>query len=150
MLSGILGTGAPAAADANLILQVVMGVALVMGAALARLKKYVAHAACQSTVLLTNAIAIALLMWPSFHHTVLSRRWHRAYYLWPVVHGTSGVVAEALGLYIAFAAAVPGLAQKLKFRRWKFWMRLELTLWWLVLLTGLGTYLFWYTSFPLP
>lgn len=154
MLSPILGTGAPIAADANLILQVILGVALVMGGMLARMKKYAVHALCQATVLVVNAIAIALMMWPSFHHAVLPRppiNWrHRLYYVWPVVHGTFGAVTEALGVYIALAAATPALARKVKFCRWKLWMRVQLALWWLVLLTGVGTYLYWYTSFPLP
>lgn len=154
MLSRILGTGAPAAADANLILQMILGVALATGAMLARMKKYAAHAICQSAVLAVNAVAIALVMWPSFHHTVLPRLpvhwWHRAYYLWPVVHGASGAITEMLGVYIALAAATPALAQKVKFCRWKLWMRVQLALWWVVLLTGVGTYLYWYTAFPLP
>lgn len=149
MFSGILGTGAPVAADANLILQIVMGVALLAGAALARMRKYVAHAICQSTVLLTNAVAIAWFMWPSFRHTVLPRlpkRWHVAYYLWPTIHGVLGACTELLGLYIALAAGTHLLPEALRFRRWKFWMRFELVLWWLVLLTGVGTYLYWYTA----
>lgn len=149
MISGILGTGAPAAADANLILQIVLGVTLLAGMALARMKKYTAHAVCQSTVLFINATAIAWLMWPSFRHTVLPRLprgWHRAYYLWPIVHGTIGAFAEALGIYIVVATATNLLPARLKFHRWRFWMRFELVLWWLVLLSGLGTYLYWYTA----
>ena len=73
MLSPILGTGAPIAADANLILPVILGVALV----------------------------------------------------WPVVHGAFGAVTEALGVYIALAAATPALARKVKFCRWKLWMRMQ-------------------------
>lgn len=149
MISGILGTGAPVAADANLILQIVMGVTLLAGMALARMKKYTAHAICQSTVLLINTIVIAWLMWPSFRHTVLPRLprgWHRPYYVWPIVHGTLGAFAEALGIYIALAAATNLLPEKLRLRHWKFWMRFELVLWWLVLLAGLGTYLYWYTT----
>lgn len=153
MISGILGAGAPVAADVNLILQIGMGVALFAGMVLARMKKYAAHAVCQSTVLFFNAIVIAWLMWPSFDRTVLPRlpfRWHRAYYIWPIVHGTLGAFAEAIGIYIVLAAATNLLPARLKFRRWKFWMRFELVLWWLVLLAGLGTYLYWYTAFPLP
>lgn len=153
MISPIFDTGAPAAADANLILQISMDLALLAGGLLARMKKYTAHAMCQSTVLVANAVAIALLMWPSLHRTVLPRlpsHLHRPYYLWPIVHGTLGIFAEALGIYIAVAAATNVLPEKLRFRRWKFWMRFELGLWWLVLLTGVGTYLYWYTAFPLP
>jgi hypothetical protein len=34
----------------------------------------------------------------------------------------------------------------LRFRRWKFWMRIELALWWTVLLLGIGTYYIWYAA----
>src|SRR6185437_8288980 len=59
MFSRILGSGAPAEADANLILQVAMGAALLAGALLARMKRYKPHAICQTAVLLINAVAIA-------------------------------------------------------------------------------------------
>ena len=153
MISRILGTGAPVAADANLILQIVMGAALLVGAAFARMKRYTAHAVCQAAVLLINTVAIGWMMWPSFQHTVLPRlpkRWHDAYYLWPAVHGALGTLAEIFGIYIVFVAGTNVLPAKLKFRRWKFWMRFELGLWLFVLLTGLGTYLYWYTAVPLP
>lgn len=147
--SRILGTGAPVEADVNLILQAVMGMALLAGAVLARMKKFVGHAVCQSTVLVTNAIAIAFFMWPSFQRTVLPRlprRWHDAYHIWPIVHGTLGVFAELLGIYIVLAAGTRLLPEALRLHRWKCWMRFELVLWWLVLLTGLGAYLYWYTG----
>ena len=153
MFSRILGTGAPVAADVNLILQVAMGATLLAGAVLARIKRYTAHAICQSAVLLINAIAIGLVMWPSFHHTVLPcahHRWYLAYYMWPIAHGALGAFAELFGIYIALVAGTNLLPAKLKFHRWKFWMRFELALWWLVLLSGIGTYLYWYTSVPFP
>lgn len=153
MFSRILGTGAPVAADANLILQVAMGAALLAGALLARMKRFKAHAICQTAVLLINAVAIALIMWPSLQHTVLPRvhhRWYLAYYMWPIAHGALGAFAELFGIYIALVAGTNLLPAKLKFHRWKFWMRFELALWWLVLLTGIGTYLYWYTAIPLP
>jgi uncharacterized membrane protein YozB (DUF420 family) len=61
-----------------------------------------------------------------------------------------GAFAELFGVYIALVAGTNLLPAKLKFHRWKFWMRFELALWWLVLLTGIGTYLYWYTAIPLP
>lgn len=153
MFSRILGTGAPVAADANLILQIAMGAALLAGAVLARTKRYTAHAMCQTAVLLINVVAFALVMWPSFHHTVLPRarnRWYLAYYAWPIAHGALGAFAELFGIYIVLVAGTNLLPAKLKFHRWKFWMRFELALWWFVLLTGIGTYLYWYTAIPLP
>ena len=53
-INGFLGTGATFEADLNLVVQVVMGVALVAGALLAKRKRYVAHGICQTTVLLLN------------------------------------------------------------------------------------------------
>ena len=67
---GFLRTGAPFAADLNLVAQLVMGLALVGGAILARRKRYTAHGICQTTVLLLNLVAIGLVMWPSFHQQV--------------------------------------------------------------------------------
>lgn len=128
MIIGLFGTGAPIEADLNLILQILMGIALTAGALLARGKKYVAHAVCQSTVLSVNAIAIVWLMWPSFQHAVLprfARRLHRACYLWPALHGFIGVLAELLGIYIALSAATGLLPEGVRLRCWKLWMRLE-------------------------
>jgi len=82
-------------------------------------------------------------MWPSFQYTVLPhvhKRWYLAYYMWPIAHGALGAFAELFGIYIALVAGTNLLPAKLKFHRWKFWMRFELALWWLVLLMGLGTY----------
>lgn len=153
MISKFLGSAAAVAANVNLILQVAMGAALLGGALLARMKRYKAHAICQTAVLLLNAVAIALIMWPLFQRTVLPRvhhRWYLTYYLWPIAHGALGAFAELFGIYIALVAGTNLLPARLKFHRWKFWMRFELTLWWLVLLTGFGTYLYWYTAIPLP
>ena len=66
------------------------------------------------------------------------------------MHGTLGGFAELFGIYVALVAGTNLLPAKLKFRRWKLWMHFELDLWWLVLLTGVGTYLYWYTAIPLP
>lgn len=153
MITGMFGTGAPAAADANLILQITLGVALLVGARLARLKRYTAHAICQTTVLVINAVAIAWVMLPSFRHTVLPRlpkRWNHAYYGRPLIHGSFGLLAEIFGIYIALAAGTNLLPAKWRLHRWKLWMRTELALWFVVLLSGIGTYLYWYTSSPLP
>jgi hypothetical protein len=65
-VKGFLGTGATFAADANLIVQLAMGGALVFGVSLARRKRYRAHGTCQSTVLLLNLWMIGFEMWPSF------------------------------------------------------------------------------------
>ena len=146
-MKGFLGTQAGFGADLNLLIQVAMGVALVVGAILARAKRYAAHGACQTTVLVLNLVMISAVMWPSIHLQVLPglpKHWGKRYYAIATIHGVLGGVAELLGLYILLVAGTNTLPQAWRFRRWKVWMRIELGLWLIVLLTGIGTYVVWY------
>ena len=146
-LKGFLGTQAGFGADLNLLIQIAMGAALMVGAFLARRKHYSAHGACQATVLVLNLIMISSVMWPSFHLQVLPRlpkHFGKRYYAIATVHGVLGGVAELLGLYILLVAGTNILPQAWRFSRWKVWMRIELALWLIVLLTGIGTYFIWY------
>jgi uncharacterized membrane protein YozB (DUF420 family) len=150
---GFLGTGAPLAADMNLLAQLVMGVALVAGMLLARRKHFTAHGICQATVLLLNTVMIGLLMWPSFHQQVLPplpEHLGERYYAVALFHAVLGGAAEMLGLYIVLAAGTKLLPQRFRFHRWKFWMRVELVLWWVVIFTGFAVYQLWYGATGLP
>jgi Ca2+/H+ antiporter len=94
--NSFLGTGATFGADLNLVVQLVMGVALIAGAFLARHKHYKAHGICQTTVLLLNSLMIGLVMGPSFQQQVkpaLSRVRHKWYYEVVTIHGVMGIVA---------------------------------------------------------
>jgi len=146
---GFLGTGATFGADFNLVVQLIMGPALIAGAHLAKQKRYKAHGICQTTVLLLNLLLIGLVMWPSFQEQVepaLSKIHHRWYYEVAIIHAALGVTAELLGLYIILVAATKALPQCLRFNNWKWWMRTELVLWMIVLLNGVGTYCAWYVA----
>lgn len=146
---GFLGTGATLRADLNLMAQLVMGLALLGGALLARRKRYKAHGICQTTVLLFNLVAIGLVMWPSFQQQVqprIPKALHKWYYAVAAGHALSGVTAELFGLYIVLVAGTAVLPPRLRFKNWKRWMRAELTLWCFVLLTGVGTYYVWYIA----
>lgn len=146
---GFLGTGATFAADLNLVAQLMMALALTGGAFLARRKRYTAHGICQTTVLLLNLVTIGMVMWPSFHQQVepkLHRVLHNRYYTVAAVHGVLGMTAEVMGLYIAVVAGTKVLPPRLRFQNWKLWMRTELMLWCVVLLTGVGTYYIWYVA----
>jgi len=148
-MKGFLGTGATFAADLNLVVQFMMGVALAMGAVLARQRRYKAHGICQATVLLLNLLMIGLVMWPSFREQVkpaLSKALHRWYYEAATIHAVLGITAELLGLYIVLVAGTNILPEGLKFKHWKLWMRTELVLWAIVLLSGVGTYCAWYVA----
>jgi uncharacterized membrane protein YozB (DUF420 family) len=146
-MRGFLGTWASFSADLNLLIQIAMGVALLAGAFLARAKRYAAHGACQAVVLILNLPMIALVMWPSLHTRVLPRlstHLGKRNYAIATAHGVLGALAELLGLYILLVAGTDILPPAWRFQRWKLWMRIELVLWWVVLLSGLGTYYFWY------
>jgi uncharacterized membrane protein YozB (DUF420 family) len=146
-MSGFLGTWAGFGADLNLLLQIVMGVALLAGTWLARVKRYRAHGACQSAVLILNLVLIASVMWPAFHQQLLPRipaRLNKAHFAIATVHGALGTVAEAFGLYIALVAGTNLVPQSWRIQRWKLWMRVELALWWIVLGAGMATYFVWY------
>ena len=147
-MKGFLGTPASFGADLNLIVQIVMGIALLAGAFLAHAKRYAAHGVCMTTVLLLNLVAIAFVMWPSFDRLVLPRlagHLHKRYDEVATIHGVCGAAAELLGLYILLVAGANVLPEAWRFKRWKLWMRVELALWMATLLAGIGTYIVWYT-----
>ena len=146
-VNGFLRTGAPFAADLNLIVQLAMGGALIAGVILARKKRHRAHGACQTTVLLLNLWMIGFEMWPSFRLQIaphLPRVVHTAYYTIAAVHAALGTAAELLGIYIVLVAATKLVPPSLRFKHWKRWMRIELGLWLLALTLGIGTYYEWY------
>jgi uncharacterized membrane protein YozB (DUF420 family) len=148
-MKGFLSTGATFWADFNLVMQLIMGAALIAGACLAKLKHYKAHGICQMTVLLLNLLMIGVVMWPSFRQQVepaLSKSLHKWYYEVAILHAALGTTAELLGLYIIIVAGTNVLPQWLRFKRWKWWMRTELVLWVIVLLSGIGTYCAWYVA----
>ena len=148
-MKGFFGTWANFGADLNLVIQIGMGLALIFGAFLARAKRYVAHGVCQATVLVLNLVMITLVMWPSFHIQVLPglpKHFGKRHYSIAIAHGILGVAAELLGIYILLVAGTGIVPQAWRFQRWKLWMRIELTLWWVVLLAGSWTYGSWYSA----
>jgi uncharacterized membrane protein YozB (DUF420 family) len=148
-IKGFLGTGAPFGADLNLVVQLIMGLALIAGVLLAKQKRYTAHGICQTAVLLLNLLMIGLVMWPSFQQQLkpaLSKVLHKWYYEAAMIHAVLGIGAELLGLYIVIVAGTNILPQWLRFKDWKLWMRTELVLWAIVLVSGVGTYCAWYVA----
>ena len=148
-VSGFLGTGAPFAADVNLIMQLGMGGALIAGVILVKKKRYRAHGACQTTVLMLNLWMIGFEMWPSFRLQIaphLPRVFHTAYHTIATVHAALGTAAELLGIYIVLVAGTKLVPPSLRFTHWKRWMRIELGLWLLALTWGIGTYCAWYIA----
>lgn len=146
---GFLGTGATFEADFNLVVQLAMAAALVAGVFLAKQRRYRAHGVCQTTVLILNLVMIGLVMSPGFRRQAIPRSLsvlHRSYYAAPMVHAALGITAELLGLYIALVAGTNVLPMWLRFTDWKLWMRTEFVLWFVVIISGMGTYYAWYIA----
>jgi uncharacterized membrane protein YozB (DUF420 family) len=142
-----LETAAPPAANVVVALEIGMGLALLVGAWLARKRRFRQHAWCQSTVVLLNLAVIVVMMIPSFRVHVLPRipaRLGRAYYALATAHAALGTVTELAGLYILLSAGTSVLPEKLRIIKYKAWMRTVLVLWWVVLLLGFATYARWY------
>jgi uncharacterized membrane protein YozB (DUF420 family) len=143
----LLGTQAPLTADIVLLLEIAMGAALLIGAWLARARRYRQHAWCQSAVVLLNLAVIAVTMVPSFRMHVLPRipaKLTRSYFALATAHAALGSITELAALYILLAAGTRLLPERLRIQRYKLWMRTVLALWWLVLFLGFATYGRWY------
>jgi uncharacterized membrane protein YozB (DUF420 family) len=144
---GFLGTAAPLYADLILLLESAMGLALTVGALLARQRRFLFHAWCQSAVILLNAAIIVLVMLPSFILHVspkIPAKLGKLFYALATAHAALGMVAEVGGLYILLAAGTTILPLRFRLTRYRRWMRGEFVLWWLVLLLGMMTYARWY------
>jgi uncharacterized membrane protein YozB (DUF420 family) len=123
-----------------------MGVGLLVGAWLARKKRFRQHAWCQSVIVLLNLAVVAVMMIPSFHIHVFPRlpsKLGKAYYALATTHGAFGTATELAGLYILLSAGTSVLPDKLRITKYRVWMRTLLVLWWVVLLLGLATYTHW-------
>jgi len=124
-----------------------MGVGLLIGAQLARRRRFRAHAWCQSAIVLLNLAVIALAMVPSFQLQVIPKvpcKLGKAYYALATAHAALGTITEIAGLYVVIAAGTRVLPEKLRIAKYKAWMRTVLVLWWAVLLLGFATYSRWY------
>jgi len=147
LIEAFLETAAPRAANVVLVLEIAMGIGLLLGARLARKRRFRQHAWCQSAIVLLNLVVVAVMMIPSFRVHVLPRipaKLGKAYYALATTHGAMGTVSELAGLYILLSAGTGVLPEKLRITKYKMWMRTVLVLWWVVLLFGLATYTRWY------
>lgn len=147
MKESFLETAAPLYANLILLLEIAMGVGLLVGAQLARRRRFRQHAWCQSSIVLLNLAVIVLTMIPSFRVHVLPKiplKLGKAFYALSTAHAALGTITEIAGLYILLAAATSVLPEKFRITNYKLWMRTVLVLWWVVLLLGFATYACWY------
>src|ERR1700720_1684246 len=90
---GILRSAAPWQADLTLLIEAVMGIALLAGAVLARRRHYRAHAWCQSAIVLLNLVVIGFAMVPSFYSQLapkIPQAMRKSYYAIATGHAALG------------------------------------------------------------
>ena len=144
-----LGANAPFSAKLTLVVELAMGIALIVGAWLARRERYRQHAWCQTMVVLLNLVVIAVAMIPSLRLQVLPKipaRLTRSFYALATTHALIASVAELAALYVLLVAGTRILPEWLKFSNFKKVMRVVLILWWAAIFSGVATYLRWYIS----
>ena len=142
-------TGSTSLATAVLLVELALAVTLVVGMILVRRGHVRWHRRIQSAVVLGNVPIVAAWMLPPYLGTVwpgIPEHLAEPFYLFPTLMLIAGAAVESLGVYVILVAGTNLLPERLRFRRYKLWMRTLLGLWWLVLVLGISTYYFWFVN----
>lgn len=139
------------ASDVVAFLEIGIASVLLLGMFAVRAGHVRLHRVLQTSVVLGNLPIVLIWMVPQYLAYVLpdlpGGLGEPTYWV-PTVMLVAGALAEGLGIYIVLVAGTNWIPERYRFRRYKIWMRTELTLWWAVVLTGLTTYLLWYGAAP--
>jgi hypothetical protein len=73
LIEVFLETAAPCGANVVLVFEIAMGIGLLLGAPLARKRRFRQHACCQSAIVLLNLVVVVVMVIPSFRFDVLPR-----------------------------------------------------------------------------
>ncbi|MCI4336937.1 MAG: hypothetical protein L3K17_07075 [Thermoplasmata archaeon] len=133
--------------EVGAVVEVAIAIMLVVGMWVVRRGHIRAHMYIQSSMVLVNIPFVLLTMVPYYLAYVLPGlpgEISEPFYLYPTIMLVAGLSAEALGVYIVLVAATNWIPERFRFRRFKLWMRTELTLWWVVVFVGLTTYVVWW------
>ena len=142
-MSGLFEAAAPTTSDAVLLFELAVGASLIAGMFLVRRGHVRLHMYLQSAMILVNLPIVLTWMVPEYELYVLPYlpgEIGMAVVWVPTVMLVAGAAAEALGVYILLVAGTNWVPERLRFRRYKLWMRTELILWWSVILAGIATY----------
>jgi uncharacterized membrane protein YozB (DUF420 family) len=146
-VGSLFGTIAPAASDWIAVFEVGIAILLLAGMFVVRRGHVRLHKYIQSSMVLVNIPVVLAWMVPQYLRYVLPGlpgEIAEPYYLLPTIALFAGALAEGLGIYILLAAGTGLIPERYRFRRYKLWMRTELSLWWLVVVLGLLIYYVWY------
>ncbi|MGC2034231.1 MAG: hypothetical protein WA761_02155 [Thermoplasmata archaeon] len=133
--------------DVVLLVEIAIAFMLIVGMFVVRRGHIRAHMYIQSSMVLVNIPIVLIWMVPEYTQWVLPGIPHdigQQFYWVPTLMLVAGIAAEALGVFILLVAGTNWIPERLRFRRYKLWMRSELLLWWLVVLLGISTYYVWY------
>jgi hypothetical protein len=144
---GFLVADSDFSSDVVLLVELAIAFMLIVGMFVVRRGHIRAHMYIQSSMVLVNIPIVLIWMVPDYTQYVLPGIPHdigQQFYWVPTLMLVAGIAAEALGVFILLVAGTNWIPERLRFRRYKLWMRSELLLWWLVVLLGISTYYVWY------
>jgi len=147
---GFLGTRGNFAADMTLILGILVAALFTTGLFLARRKNYGAHRWFQTTAAALNAILVLWLMVLPFRDFVLLDKGGprmSLFYAVTTMHATIGATALLFGVFVALRGNEL-MPKFLKFRNYKFFMRLSYTLYMAASAAGILVYMAWFVWLP--
>jgi tRNA U38,U39,U40 pseudouridine synthase TruA len=136
-----------AAADINLIAQVLILAGLWVGAYFARIQRIQDHRRVQTSLILIELLPILTIMLSSFYSYVIAGRTTTGVVaLLMIVHGTLGLTAELTGIYLILRMSTELVPARMRVRNFKLLMRALLGLWTVIVLLGFGIYRYRYVA----
>jgi uncharacterized membrane protein YozB (DUF420 family) len=149
---GFLGTAGNLAADATLIMMLVIAAVFTTGMVLALRKKYDAHRWVQTTGAVLNVGMVLWMMVLPFRDFVvrdLGGPRPTLFYAVTIVHAALGVSAVLFGIFVVLRGNNL-MIKPLRFKRYKPFMRAAYFLYISATLMGVVVYLVWFTGIPNP
>lgn len=141
-MGGFLGTSASLRADVVLLVTVVLGVAAVIGGALARRKRFPPHCRLLAVATFLNWLPLLVGMIPQWVGLIRGDL-SSPFVSVPMIHGIAGLVVQVL---VTYTVVRMNWLKRLPPRRPRWLMRVALALWMISVVSGLGVYLLLYTS----
>lgn len=152
---GFLGTNGNLAADATLLLSILVLITFTVGFVLARRGQYTAHGRVQTLGAIVNLILVLWMMILPFRDFVVveggavPRPRPSYFYLVTTLHAVAGFTALIFGWFVVLRGhniMIPAL----RFENYKPYMRVAYGLYFLATLLGITVYLTWFVFVPNP
>jgi uncharacterized membrane protein YozB (DUF420 family) len=145
MLAGIFGTGALIQTDINLIMQIVMFIAIIIGMIYKNKRKFKMHAMLMGVAVILHIITFFAVMLPSFNtsydYFVTATSELGVQTMW--IHAIPGAVSMILGIFLVAAWALRPANIAACSRR-KRLMDVTTLFWLISLIFGIASYIVYY------